>query len=201
MADDTPELLVPDGPGWRDWLRKHHAEPQGVRLVLARKAAVQPVTELRYDEALEEALCQGWIDGQLTQRDKSTYRVRFTPRRARSPWSARNVGIAERLIEEGRMQPAGLVEIERAKADGRWAAAYRGSASMDVPADLQAALDAEPRAMAMWDLLTRRNRYAILYRVQDAKRAETRVRRIETFVRMLAAGETPYPQKQRPGQR
>jgi uncharacterized protein YdeI (YjbR/CyaY-like superfamily) len=164
--------------------------------VLAKKGTTEP-TSLTYDEALEEALCHGWIDGQVKRRDEGTYRQRFTPRRSRSRWSQRNVGLAERLLADGRMRPAGVSEIERAKADGRWDAAYAGAAAIDVPADLAAALDAEPQARALFDALTSQNRYAILYRVTTAKRPATRARRIEQFVAMLARGETPYPKKRK----
>lgn len=155
-------------------------------------------TGLTYDDALPEALSYGWIDGHLTGRDDATYRVRFTPRRARSSWSQRNVKIAERLIADGRMRPAGLAEVRRAQADGRWERAYGGSASMEVPDDLHEALAASPRAQAMWDVLTRTNRSAVLYRVHEAKRPETRARRIAQHVEMLARGDTPYPQKAKP---
>ena len=194
---ETPELLVADPAAWRAWLADNHATSSGVRLVLAKKGATEP-TRLTYDDALPEALCHGWIDGQLTRRDDATYCVRFTPRRARSVWSKRNVETAERLLAEGRMQPAGLAEVERAKADGRWDRAYAGSATIDVPDDLRAALATSPSAQAMWDVLTRTNRYAVLYRVHQAKRAGTRARRIEQFVEMLARGETPHPQQAKP---
>jgi uncharacterized protein YdeI (YjbR/CyaY-like superfamily) len=194
MSDDLPELIVRDAEAWRRWLGEHYAEPQGVWLVLAKKATTEP-TRLSYDEALEEALCHGWIDGQVRRRDESTYQQRFTPRRSRSPWSARNVGLVGRLESEGRMHPAGVAEVERARGDGRWDAAYAGQATMAVPADLAAALAAEPRAAAMFEVLTSQNRYAVLLRIDGAKRAETRARRIEQFVAMLARGETVYPQK------
>jgi uncharacterized protein YdeI (YjbR/CyaY-like superfamily) len=193
----TPELLVADADAWRLWLADNHATSGGVRLVLAKKGAVEP-TRLTYDDALPEAICFGWIDGQLTRRDTVTYQVRFTPRRSRSAWSQRNVGLAERLVTEGRMRPAGQAEIDRAKADGRWESAYAGSASSEVPDDLLAALVASPRAQAMWEVLTRANRYAVLYRVHEAKRPETRARRITHYVEMLASGDTPHPQKRRP---
>jgi uncharacterized protein YdeI (YjbR/CyaY-like superfamily) len=196
-VSETPELLVADTAAWRAWLAANHATASGVRLVLAKKGVTEP-TRLTYDAALPEALCYGWIDGQLTRRDDATYFIRFTPRRPRSAWSRRNVEATERLIAEGRMQPAGLAEVERAKADGRWDKAYAGSASIDVPGDLRDALDASPRAQAMWDVLTRTNRYAVLYRVHEAKRADTRARRIQQYVDMLARGETPHPQKARP---
>ena len=194
---ETPELLIADAAAWHAWLAGNHATSPGVRLVLAKKGATEP-TRLTYDEALPEALCFGWIDGHLTQRDNLTYRVRFTPRRARSSWSQRNVETAERLIADGRMQPAGLAEVKRAQADGRWERAYGGSASIEVPADLRDALAASPRAQAMWDVLTRTNRFAVLYRVHEAKRAETRARRVRQYVEMLARGDTPYPQKRKP---
>ena len=189
-----PELIVADAAAWRGWLAEHHEGSAGVSLVLAKKGITEP-TSLTYDQALDEALCYGWIDGQVQRRDETTYRQRFTRRRSRSSWSKRNVGIVDRLHAEGRMHPAGVAEVERAKADGRWEAAYAGSASIEVPPDLAAALAAEPRARAMFEILTAQNRYAVLYRIGTAKRAETRSRRIEQFVAMLARGETVYPQK------
>ncbi|MFU8875419.1 YdeI/OmpD-associated family protein [Micromonospora sp. SL4-19] len=194
MAGELPELIVPDATAWRDWLGAHHADPDGVWLILAKRGSREPTT-LTYDQALDEALCHGWIDGQVKGRDESTFRQRFTPRRARSPWSARNVGIVARLTAQGRMHPAGIAEVERAKADGRWDAAYPGPATAELPEDLAAALAAEPRARAMFDILTAQNRYAIIYRLGTAKRAETRQRRIAQFVAMLARGETIYPQR------
>src|SRR5256886_4727160 len=188
MAVELPELIVRDAAAWREWLANHHANPTGVWLVLAKKGTEKP-TSLTYDQALEEALCHGWIDGQAGRRDEATYRQRFTPRRRRSAWSKRNTGIAERLIAEGRMHPAGHAEVERAKADGRWDAAYAGPATIEVPPDLVDALAAEPKAQAMFETLNSRNRYAVLYRITSAKRADTRARRIDEFVAMLARGE------------
>jgi uncharacterized protein YdeI (YjbR/CyaY-like superfamily) len=193
VADELTELIVADAAAWRGWLGEHHADPAGVWLVLAKKTTTDP-TSLTYDQALDEALCHGWIDGQVRSRNETTFRQRFTPRRARSPWSKRNVGIIERLLAEGRMHAAGLVAVEQAKADGRWEAAYAGQATMEVPPDLGAALAAEPRAQAMFDILTSQNRYAVLYRIQSGKRADTRARRIDQFVAMLARGETIHPQ-------
>jgi uncharacterized protein YdeI (YjbR/CyaY-like superfamily) len=197
MAVELPELVVADAAAWREWLGEHCADPAGVWLVLAKKGTTVP-TCLTYDEALDEALCHGWIDGQVQRRDEGTYRQRFTPRRQRSPWSKRNIGIVERLTADGRMRPSGLAEVERARSDGRWQAAYAGPASIDVPDDLAAALAAEPVAKAWFDVLTAQNRYAVLYRLHDAKRPETRARRLEQYVGMLARGETPYPQRRRP---
>lgn len=194
MADELQELILADAGAWHTWLTGHHESVPGVWLVLAKKGTVQP-TSLSYDQALDEAICHGWIDGQVQRRDQHTYRQRFTPRRPRSPWSARNVEIVKRLVAAGRMHLAGVAEVERAKADGRWDAAYAGPASIEVPADLGAALTPEPRAQAMFDILTSQNRYAILYRIDSAKRPDTRARRIDQFVAMLARGETVYPQK------
>ena len=189
-----PELLVKDAAAWRRWVHAHHAKSDGVFLVFAKKGVAAP-TSLIYDQALEVALAYGWIDGQGRSRDEATYMVRFTPRRSRSVWSKRNTLAAERLIEEGRMHAAGLAEVERAKKDGRWAAAYDGPASISVPDDLAVALRATPRAKAMFEKLNAQNRYAVLYRIHGAKKPETRARRIEKFVDMLARGETIYPQK------
>jgi uncharacterized protein YdeI (YjbR/CyaY-like superfamily) len=199
MADELSELIVRDAAAWREWLGENHADPAGVWLVLAKKGTEKP-TNLTYDQALVVAVCHGWIDGQTRRRDDATYRQRFTPRRKRSAWSKRNTGIAERLRAEGRMHPAGQAEVERAKADGRWKAAYAGPATMEVPPDLTEALAAEPKAQAMFETLNSQNRYAILYRIGTAKRADTRARRIREFVAMLARGETVYPQTpNRPG--
>lgn len=194
--DDPPELVVPDAAAWHDWLSENHTDPAGVWLVLARKGTTSP-TSLNYAQALDEALCHGWIDGQVRRRDEATFRQRFTPRRSRSPWSQRNVEIIARLGAEGRMHPAGLAEVERAKSDGRWEAAYAGQAAMEVPDDLAAALAASPPATAMFEILTKQNRYAVLLRIHSAKRADTRERRINQFVEMLARGETVYPQRRK----
>jgi len=193
-STELPELIVADGDAFRDWLRESHETSNGIWLVLAKKGTTEP-TRLTYDQALEEALCQGWIDGQVGRRDERTYVTRFTPRRARSQWSARNVGIVSALISQGRMQPAGRSQVEQAKGDGRWNAAYAGQATKKMPADLDAALTAAPAARAMFEILTSQNRYAVIYRVDSAKRPETRARRIEQYVAMLARGETLYPQK------
>ena len=197
VSDELLALTVTDGAAWRAWLHEHHGDVRGVWLTLAKKGAAAP-TSLTYDEALEEALCQGWIDGQIRGGDEYSYRQRFTPRTPRSGWSKRNVAIAERLIADGRMEASGLAAVDRAKADGRWDAAYAGSASIEVPADLAAALASDTAARTMFQNLSSRNRYAVLYRIETAKRAETRTRRIEQFVAMLARGETIYPNTARP---
>jgi uncharacterized protein YdeI (YjbR/CyaY-like superfamily) len=194
MSTELPQLIVADAAAWRTWLDAHHDDPAGVWLVLAKKHTTKP-TSLTYDQALDEALCFGWIDGQVRRRDEATYLQRFTQRRARSAWSRRNVGIVEQLMVDGRMDAAGAAEVTRAKADGRWDAAYAGQAGIEVPDDLAEALAREPAAKAMFDILTSQNRYAVLYRVDAAKRTDTRERRIKQFVAMLARGETVYPQK------
>lgn len=180
--------------GWRTWLEENHSSGSGVWLVLAKKGTLKP-TSLTYLRALEEALCFGWIDGQARSGDEGTFTQSFTPRRKRSPWSKRNTGTAERLVAEGRMHASGTAEMDRAKADGRWEAAYAGPASIEVPPELTKALAANPKAKAKFATLSSQNRYAILYRIAAAKRPDTRARRIEQFVAMLGRGETIYPQK------
>jgi uncharacterized protein YdeI (YjbR/CyaY-like superfamily) len=197
MPAELPELTVPDAAAWRRWLEQHHDDSAGVWLHLACKGTTEPTTMV-YAQALDEALCFGWIDGQVRGSGGGpTYRQRYTPRTARSQWSARNVTHIRRLTDEGRMHPAGLAAVERARADGRLDAAYSGPATIDVPDDLAAALADNPDAAAMFAILTSQNRYAILYRLQTAKRPETRARRLAEFVDMLARGETVYPQKAR----
>jgi uncharacterized protein YdeI (YjbR/CyaY-like superfamily) len=196
VAVEPPELLVASAHDWRAWLAAHHHEPAGVWLVLAKKGTVEP-TSLTYEQALDEALCHGWIDGQVRRRDERTFRQRFTPRRKRSAWSKRNVGHVERLLAEGRMHPAGIAAVEQARADGRWEAAYEGQASIELPADLAEALAGTPKAAANFELLSGQNRYAILYRLQAAKREDTRARRIGEYVEMLARGQTIHPQRRR----
>jgi uncharacterized protein YdeI (YjbR/CyaY-like superfamily) len=186
-------LFVPDAAAWERWLEEHASTSPGVRLAFAKKGGggASPT----YDEALDLALCFGWIDSRVGRLDDRFYTQVFTPRGPRSVWSQRNVGHAVRLLGEGRMREAGVREVERAKADGRWDRAYAPSSTAEVPHDLAAALSAAPRAAAAFASLSRLNRYAILYRVGDAKRPETRQRRIAAFVAMLERGETVYPQR------
>jgi uncharacterized protein YdeI (YjbR/CyaY-like superfamily) len=191
---EPPELIVANARAWRSWLARNHSASTGVWLVLAKKDTAEP-TSLSYDEALDEALCNGWIDGQVRRRDAGTYLQRFTPRRPRSRWSKRNVGIVERLIADGRIRPGGLAQVEQARTDGRWEGAYAGQAQVEVPIDLRAALDAEPAASATFEKLTSQNRYAVIYRVESLRRADSRARRIEQYVAMLARGETLHPQR------
>ena len=168
---------------WAAWLAEHHEDSGGLWLKIAKKGS--GVDSVTYAEAVEVALCHGWIDGQKRALDDAHWLQRFTPRKARSRWSKINRDKATELIERGAMRPAGLREVERAKADGRWDAAYAGARSATVPPDLQAALDVDDRAREFFATLDGANRYAILYRVQDAKRPETRARRIEKYVAML----------------
>lgn len=196
MAAELKELLVKDAAEWRAWLEANHSDSPGVWLVLHKKGG--SVTELDYEAALQEALCFGWIDGQGRRRDDGTSYQRMTRRGPKSVWSARNVERVGRLEAEGRMAPAGRAAVEGAKADGRWEAAYSGQASAEVPADLAAAIAADPRAQAMFDVLTSVNRYALIYRTNAVKQAATRKRKIAGFVEMLARYETPHPQTRKP---
>jgi uncharacterized protein YdeI (YjbR/CyaY-like superfamily) len=191
-ADDgLPRIFFPSSSEWEQWLVDNHAGSEGVWVKMAKKDS--GIESVRYPEVLEGALRFGWIDGRREALDEHYFLQRFTARRARSKWSRINRATAERLIAEGRMSPAGLAEVERAKADGRWEAAYHGQKSITVPDDLRRELDARPNAKAFFAELTSQNRYAILYRLQDAKKPETRARRLEKFVAMLEAGETIYP--------
>ncbi|MEO6703904.1 MAG: YdeI/OmpD-associated family protein [Jatrophihabitantaceae bacterium] len=194
-AAELPELLLAEASEWRRWLAANPQSP-GVWLVLGKKGG--SVTELVYQDALQEALCFGWIDGQVKRRDEGSYRQRYTPRRPRSAWSARNVGLIATLTEQGRMTEAGLAAVAAAQADGRWQAAYAGPATAVVPADFAEAIAASSRAQAMFDVLTSANRYALSYRLGQVKRAETRARKIAEFVGMLERGETFHPQRAKP---
>jgi uncharacterized protein YdeI (YjbR/CyaY-like superfamily) len=170
------------------WLSAEPRTSKGLWLKLARKGS--GLASLCRAEAIDAALCHGWIDGQLDRYDDACWLIRFTPRKRASKWSKINRARALELIAEGRMKPAGLAEIDAAKADGRWAAAYASASAAEAPADLQTALDASPRAAAFFATLTGANRYSILYRVTTAKKPETRAKRIATFVAMLERGET-----------
>jgi uncharacterized protein YdeI (YjbR/CyaY-like superfamily) len=186
--DDLPVLPFASAAAWERWLEREHGRAPGAWLKLAKKGT--GIATVTYAEALDVALCFGWIDGQKRRFDASWFLQRFTPRTRTSRWSKINTEHADRLIATGRMRPAGLAQVEAARADGRWQAAYAGQRSATVPPDLQAALDEHPIAAGFFATLRGANRYAILYRVQDAKRPETRRRRIERFVAMLERGET-----------
>jgi uncharacterized protein YdeI (YjbR/CyaY-like superfamily) len=193
MADDPPVKVFASQETWERWLDGNHAKAEGIWLKVAKKASGKRTVTV--PEALEIALCYGWIDGQRKAFDEDYFLQRFTPRRLRSRWSKINRDSAAALIEQGKMRPPGLAEVERAKADGRWAAAYDSPTRMKPTPELLAALEASPKAKALFEELDSQNRYAILYRVHDAKRPETRSRRIEKFVEMLSRGETPYPRR------
>ncbi len=195
---DLDELIVADGAALRRWLVDNHAASPGVWLVLARKGG--SVTTLTWQQAVDEALCFGWIDGQARQRDEESSWRRFTPRRLRSVWSQRNVANVARLEAAGLMLPAGRTAVEAAKADGRWTAAYAPPSEAEVPADLRAAIAADPAAQAMFDVLTKTNLFSLITRVNGVKRAETRARKIAESVAMLARHETFHPQRARPSE-
>lgn len=191
-ADGLPVLEFADAPAWRGWLERNHDSAVGVWIAIAKKGT--DVESVRYPEVLEEAICFGWIDGRRERHDGGRFLQRFTPRRARSPWSRMNREKAEALIELALMAPAGLAEVERARGDGRWERAYAPQSAAVVPADLQRELDASPAAAAAFAGLSSQNRYSILYRLDQARRESTRAARLERFVAMLEAGETIHPQ-------
>ena len=197
MAEELQELVVADADELRAWLAVHHQSSPGVWLALTRKGGT--ATTLTWQQAVDEALCVGWIDGQARKRDDQTSSIRYTPRRSRSMWSRRNVEHVTRLEAEGRLLPAGVAAVAAAKADGRWVAAYAPSSEAEVPADLEAAIAADPAAQAMFDVLTKTNRYALIHRLGAVKRADTRERKVRTYVAMLARGESIHPQRARPG--
>jgi uncharacterized protein YdeI (YjbR/CyaY-like superfamily) len=188
--DGLPVLRFGDADEFDAWLDRHHGEPGGIWLQMAKLGSGH--RSINWAAAVPVALCHGWIDGQNKRVEDEWFLRKFTPRSARSLWSRANVAHVERLLAEGKMRPWGMEEVERAKADGRWAAAYQGSASRDVPEELQRALDASPRAAAAFAQLDSRNRYAFVHRVQTAKRPETRERNAAQFVAMLERGERFY---------
>ncbi len=192
--DDLPVLGFADSAAWESWLAGQHATSPGVWLKITKKKPGPDAGGISYPDALAAALCYGWIDGQKAGLDDDYWLQRFTPRQPGSRWSKINTGKAVELIEAGRMRPAGLREVERARADGRWDAAYAGQRTMAVPPDLELALAGSDAARAFFATLSGVNRYAILYRIADAKRPQTRARRIEKYVAMLAAHETIHPQ-------
>ncbi len=190
---EIPILLFEKPKDWAAWLEKSHAASSGIWLRLAKKnSGIESVT---YAEALDVALCYGWIDGQKKSYDEVTFLQKFTPRRAKSIWSKINREKVEALIQSKRMTPAGLKAIESAKQDGRWEAAYDSQSKTTVPEDFQAALDQNEKAKDFFATLKSVNRYAILFRIQTARKAETRVKRIQQFIEMLEKHETIHPQK------
>lgn len=223
LSASDPKLTLADAAEWAQWLIREAETSKGVWLTIVKKGGTKP-TSLTSEQALDEALCHGWIDGQRHKGDELTYVQRFTPRRPKSLWSKRNIGYIARLESEGRMYPRGKLEVrlwykipyqddmacptrlskkytdsvlkvEKAKADGRWDAAY-SQANMEPPADLLAAIVAVPDAQPQWDILTKQNKFAICFRLASLKTEAGRQKRLEAFVDMLARGETIYPQKQ-----
>ena len=188
-----PVLAFADAAAWEAWLAAQPPGSKGVWLKLAKKGS--GIASVSKAQAIDAALCHGWIDGQLQPYDDRAWLVRFTPRKPRSKWSEVNRKRAQELIAEGRMSPAGLAEIEAARSDGRWSQAYAPQRTAEVPADLQSALDAAPAARKLFGELDGANRYAILYRIHDAKKPETRAARIARFVDMLNRGETIHPRR------
>ncbi|MFI5933397.1 YdeI family protein [Actinoplanes sp. NPDC051494] len=195
-ATELDELIVADSAALRAWLVDNHAASPGVWLALTRKGG--SVTTVTWQQMVDEGLCFGWIDGQARKRDDASSWRRFTPRRSRSIWSQRNVANVARLEAAGLMLPAGRAAVDAAKADGRWTAAYAPPSEAVVPADLLAAIAAEPAAQAMFDVLTKANIFSLIGRVNAVKRPETRTRKIAEFVAMLARHETFHPQRARP---
>lgn len=191
-SDDLLRLAFASDVEWEAWLERNHEQALGVWIEIAKKDS--GVDSVRYPEALDTALCFGWIDGRRERLDELRFLQRFTPRRPRSRWSQINREKTQQLIRDGRMRQAGHAEVQAAKADGRWQAAYAGQRNAEIPADLQRELDARPPAGEFFARLSSQNRYSILYRLDQAKRPETRARRLQQFVAMLEAGETLHPQ-------
>jgi uncharacterized protein YdeI (YjbR/CyaY-like superfamily) len=189
--DGLPVLRFADAGELDAWLDRHHAEPGGIWIQMAKAGSGH--RSISWATAVPVALCHGWIDGQSRRIDDEWFLQKFTPRRARSLWSQVNVAHVERLLAEGKMRPWGIEEVERARADGLWAAAYQRSASRDIPEELQRALEASPRAAEAFATLDSRNRYSIVHRIQTAKRPETRERNAAKFVAMLERGERLHP--------
>lgn len=187
---DLPVKLFKTPAAWEKWLASNHTKSAGIWMQIAKKAS--GLSSATYQEALDVALCYGWIDGQKRPFDERTWLQRFTPRGPRSIWSKINTGKAETLIKTGRMRPAGLAAIELAKASGRWESAYQPWSNPDVPPELQAALDASPNAKAFFETLRGANRYGVIFRVQTAKKPETRAKRIADFIARLEKGETLF---------
>jgi uncharacterized protein YdeI (YjbR/CyaY-like superfamily) len=188
MPDELPLIEFADRAAWEAWLRENHDDSDGLWLMLAKKGS--PRATVTQQEAITVALCWGWIDGQIGRHDEYFYKQRFTHRRPRSKWSQINCGRATELVASGHMQPPGLEEVEKAKADGRWEASYEPQSTATVPDDFAKALAANPDAEQFFATLTGVRRYSFLYRIQDAKRPETRARRIEKFVTLLAQKQT-----------
>lgn len=185
-AKPLPERAFRDAAEWTAWLEKHHADSRGLWLKIAKKAA--GVASVTYDEAVETALCFGWIDGQKMPLDATHWRQKFTPRGKKSLWSKKNRGRVEALVKGGQMRPAGLATVEAAKSDGRWEAAYDSAKDLQIHPEFAAALEASPKAKAAFAKIPAADRYAVHFRLQTAKRAETRTRRVAQFIANLKSG-------------
>lgn len=191
-AKTLPTLTVADAESWRQWLSTNADDSPGVWLTLAKKGTVEP-TSLSLTQALEEALCYGWINGQGMSGDDGTYAGRFTPRTAKSIWAKRNVEIVERLESEGRMTEAGRTAVEAAKADGRWEKAYEGVNTVEAPGDLLAAIEANSRAKETWDGVSKQSRWMMYFQLNNLRTSAGREKRIQSYADMLVRGETPHP--------
>lgn len=186
-----PILMFVSQGAWNEWLDTNHGQSQGMWLKIAKKDS--KVATVSYGEALEEALCYGWIDGQKKSFDQHFWLQKFTPRRPKSIWSKVNIDKVTQLITSGRMKPPGLMEVNAAKEDGRWDAGYESQRNFTIPADFEAELDKNPLAKAFFETLNKQNRYAIYFRIQNAKKSETRLARIGKFIAMLSNSEKLYP--------
>lgn len=191
MRNELPILFFATASEWQQWLHKHYDQASGIWLKFAKKSANEP--SVTYNEALDVALCYGWIDGQVNKYDKNYYLQKFTPRRPKSVWSKRNVAKVAELVATGKMQPSGLAQVEAAKQDGRWQLAYDSPGNTTMPEDFQAALDGSPKAKAFFETLNKTNAYSFLWRIQTAKNPEARRTRIEKLVQMLHEGKTFHP--------
>jgi uncharacterized protein YdeI (YjbR/CyaY-like superfamily) len=190
-ANDLPILSFETQAGWVAWLEEHHADSKGIWLKIAKKET--GISSVNYSQALESAICYGWIDGQKAAFDETFWLQKFTRRGPKSRWSKRNREKALALIAEGRMKPSGLQQVELAQADGRWERAYASQSQITIPPDLQSELDKNPNARDFFATLDSRNRYAILYRIQTAKKVETRAARIRRYIEMLSENQKIYP--------
>lgn len=190
-ADNLPVMTFESQQSWEVWLKEHYADTQGIWLKIAKKAT--DIASVSYAQALESAICYGWIDGQKASFDHQYWLQKFTPRRPKSIWSKVNCDAAMILLATGKMQPAGIQQMEQAQADGRWEAAYESQSQITIPADLQSELDKNQQAKEFFSTLDSRNRYAVLFRIQTAKKPETRAARIQKFVEMLSKNQKIYP--------
>ncbi|PRP85049.1 hypothetical protein PROFUN_07233 [Planoprotostelium fungivorum] len=193
-GSELPPVTLPDVSSWSKWLFAHSSTSKGIWLTLAKKGVTDP-TSLTYSQALDEALCHGWIDAQRIKKDDSTFSQRFGPRAEGSLWSKRNVGIVQRLETEGKMQPSGWAAVERAKREGRWDAAYSGSSNAEPPSDLMEAITSEPKALETWEAMNKTSRYQMIHQLVILKTEAGKKKKIENLVRLLMRGDIPRLQK------